>query len=496
VRNSIPLTRAFASGRDDTRYRVEHKMRDVGELAVIIVFTPAGADADAAAAAASAANTPVAFGGPAPAGAATRMAGMHPLPAMTPTAQASVLPGYSAPAAPPPPQQPPQQQQQPQQRAPPPQMQQQQAYAPQAYAPPPPPVAQQQYTPTPMMQPMAPQAQQSGGGAGLGFAGMTPLPKAPQAYAPPPPQQQVQQPQVPMAQVPMAQPMAYGGGVAGYGALPVAQPAPAPVTNGGGYMAAAGYAAAPTGGVAGYGVLSGAAGYSVAVQVPHHSTARAGLLGIHPAAPKVLMLLLDTTGSMNFPAAEPRIAVPPPPPRRDVLRDALACFVQAVERRQGASGVGLRSLTFGGGAAYDLGYLSTHDMAQQWGRITWEGGTYLAPAWQLVANTFAAEVGTASGAALATLLLTDGEAADLPAFEAALRPEAHAFVLVALIGFGEEHDKAYKSFTGLAARNPRVKARACTCVHICPCLARWCVMADALCVLFCCWCRLCRLRAR
>jgi hypothetical protein len=32
-------------------------------------------------------------------------------------------------------------------------------------------------------------------------------------------------------------------------------------------------------------------------------------------------------------------------------------------------------------------------------------------------------------------------------------------VLVALVGSGEEHDKAYTSFTALAQRNPRVKAR-------------------------------------
>ncbi len=108
-----------------------------------------------------------------------------------------------------------------------------------------------------------------------------------------------------------------------------------------------------------------------------------------------------------------------PAPRRELMREALAHLVHAVERRQGAGGCGLRTVTFGGGQAYDMGYLSTPDMAMQWARITWEGGTYLAPGWQLVARTYAQE-GAASGAVLMTLLLTDGDAADMPAFEASL----------------------------------------------------------------------------
>ena len=45
-------------------------------------------------------------------------------------------------------------------------------------------------------------------------------------------------------------------------------------------------------------------------------------------------------------------------------------------------------------------------------------------------------------------------------------PRTH--VLVALLGFGEEHDRAYAQFAGLSQRNPRVKVRvaagaACCC---------------------------------
>jgi len=37
----IPLSRALSSGRDDSRYSLEHKNKVVGELSLILVFTPA-----------------------------------------------------------------------------------------------------------------------------------------------------------------------------------------------------------------------------------------------------------------------------------------------------------------------------------------------------------------------------------------------------------------------------------------------------------------------
>ena len=143
-------------------------------------------------------------------------------------------------------------------------------------------------------------------------------------------------------------------------------------------------------------------------------------------------------------------------PRRDLVRDALGALVASIEQRQGPSGVGLRTVAFSGGAALDLGYLSSPDFAQQWQRLSWAGGTYITPAWQLAYGTFCAEAG-ASGAALLALLLTDGEAADLPSFEAALQADPRVHVLVALVGFGPEHDASFLSFMALAARNPRVK---------------------------------------
>ena len=159
----------------------------------------------------------------------------------------------------------------------------------------------------------------------------------------------------------------------------------------------------------------------------------------------------DTTGSMQFPCSA-RTQLP----RRELVRDALGTLVASIEQRQGPSGVGLRTIAFGGGAALDLGYLSTHDFGQQWQRLSWTGGTYITPAWQCAYSTYCAEAG-ASGAALLAVLLTDGEAADLQNFEAALAADPRVHMLVALVGFGPDHDASFTSFMALAARNPRVK---------------------------------------
>lgn len=37
------------------------------------------------------------------------------------------------------------------------------------------------------------------------------------------------------------------------------------------------------------------------------------------------------------------------------------------------------------------------------------------------------------------------------------RSDPRTYLLVALVGYGEDHDRAFASFSGLAARNSRVK---------------------------------------
>jgi len=402
---SIPLQRVFANGRDDGRYSLEHKSKVVGELSLIMVFTahhapgaaPTGILADPPAPAA-----PVPIGTAVP-GAPLRFAGMVPLPEVNPKVSETVLPNFK-PAAPEPPKPP------------------------------------------------------------AGIAGMHALPTAPPP-APPPAPAPPPQPVMPQPQPGYGAPVqGYGAPVQGYGGAPPVQGygAPPPAPYGApqpraSLPGAAGYSSAPQGyggPVAGYAPgphLPSAQGYAVALQVPHHSSVPSSVMGIYPGTPTVPILLLDTTGSMNFPSSARA-----PTPRRELVRDALGALVASVERRQGQAAVGLRTVAFSGGAALDLGYLSSPDFAQQWQRLSWQGGTYITPAWQVAYGTFAAEAG-ASGAVLLALLLTDGEAADLQALEAALLQDPRVFVLVALVGFGADHDASFVSFQGLAARNQRVK---------------------------------------
>jgi len=209
-----------------------------------------------------------------------------------------------------------------------------------------------------------------------------------------------------------------------------APPAPAPPL----VMAAAGFAPPPP----------------PPVLLQHHSAVPSALLGIPPGAPKVPMLLLDTTGSMAFP-----IAPGSPLPRAALARAALERLVAAVEARQGYNAPGLRAMAFANGAVLDMGYLRTPGFAQTWAALVWAGGTFVAPAIAAVHAAFAAEA--PGGTTLALLLLTDGAPADLAALEAALARPAACRVLVGLLGYGEEHDLACDAYVKLASRYPLLK---------------------------------------
>src|SRR6476659_718553 len=91
------------------------------------------------------------------------------------------------------------------------------------------------------------------------------------------------------------------------------------------------------------------------------------------------MLLLDTTGSMNYGSADND-----PTPRKDVIREAISIIVerlgaedsQAAEEEEGG---GLRTVTFADGQARDIGDLNPDNLQEKWNHIRWAGGTRIMP---------------------------------------------------------------------------------------------------------------------
>lgn len=172
------------------------------------------------------------------------------------------------------------------------------------------------------------------------------------------------------------------------------------------------------------------------------------------------MLLLDVTGSMNYQAD----VNDPTTSRADVVQEALKVVVArlASEDTAGeteAGGGGLRTITFAGGFAHDLGDINPSNFAAKWGSIHFSGGTRIMPGLALLLKTYTAEFGSDSATKLLAVVITDGEADDEAEFESQIRKAAgNMYVVVGIVGYGPEHDSALAAYKRMAETNPNVQA--------------------------------------
>jgi hypothetical protein len=173
------------------------------------------------------------------------------------------------------------------------------------------------------------------------------------------------------------------------------------------------------------------------------------------------MLLLDTTGSMNYGAA-----ANDPTPRKDVIREAISLIVErlAVADSQAAheeEGGGLRTITFADGQAHDIGDLNPNNLREKWSHIRWSGGTRIMPGFNLLLKTYTDEFGSEpleERPLLLALVITDGEADDTAAFRDVVnRAAGSMYVVLAVIGHGAEHDMALRAYQQVEAQNAHVK---------------------------------------
>jgi hypothetical protein len=180
-----------------------------------------------------------------------------------------------------------------------------------------------------------------------------------------------------------------------------------------------------------------------------------------PDVEKEPMLLLDTTGSMNYPTSATDQT-----PRRDTVREAISLIVGALEAEDSQAsheeeGGGLRTVTFADGQAHDIGDLNTNNLPSKWSHIRWAGGTRIMPGWNTLIDTYQDEFGQEppdQRPLLLALVITDGEADDTDHFAQAIAAAAGGvYVVVALIGFGPEHDRALGAYQRIESRNAHVK---------------------------------------
>jgi hypothetical protein len=173
------------------------------------------------------------------------------------------------------------------------------------------------------------------------------------------------------------------------------------------------------------------------------------------------MLLLDTTGSMNYASA-----LTDATPRRSTIREAISIIVERLaaadsQAEDEEEGGGLRTITFADGQAHDLGDLNPGNLQQKWNSIRWGGGTRIMPGFNLLLKTYTDEFGERpqeERPLLLALVITDGEADDTEAFRNTVaRAAGSMYVVLAIVGYGAEHDRALRAYQQVEAQNAHVK---------------------------------------
>lgn len=173
------------------------------------------------------------------------------------------------------------------------------------------------------------------------------------------------------------------------------------------------------------------------------------------------MLLLDTTGSMGYATSANDTT-----PRRDTIREAISLIVARLaaadsQAEKEEEGGGLRTVTFADGQAHDIGDLNPDNLHEKWSHIRWGGGTRIMPGFNLLLKTYTDEFGQeppAERPLLLALVITDGEADDTDLFRNTVaRAAGSMYVVLAIIGYGPEHDRALRAYQEVEAQNAHVK---------------------------------------
>lgn len=170
------------------------------------------------------------------------------------------------------------------------------------------------------------------------------------------------------------------------------------------------------------------------------------------------MLLLDVTGSMGE-GADPSGSIS----RRDLVGRAIGTLVRELEIKDSQAeheedAGGLMTITFANGEATNIEDLSSHNLQEKWRQIRWGGGTYIVPGWNELIDTYNEEFGSLPAdqkPALLALIITDGEARDIDEFTQVLaQARGGVYIVVALLGYGPEHDRAEAQWKQVAQQNP------------------------------------------
>ncbi len=177
------------------------------------------------------------------------------------------------------------------------------------------------------------------------------------------------------------------------------------------------------------------------------------------------MALIDTTGSMTWENEQGSGMA-----RKDVLGEAMGIIVEklgaedsqaAAEEEAGEDAGGLMTVTFAVDNVQKIGDLSPDNWREKWSKIRWGNQTEIMPGWNALNEVYLDEFGDTPALdrpKMLALIVTDGEAQDTDAFAAEMaKVGKSAYIVICIMGYGEEHDRALAVYQKVAEANDHVR---------------------------------------
>jgi len=179
------------------------------------------------------------------------------------------------------------------------------------------------------------------------------------------------------------------------------------------------------------------------------------------------VILLDTTGSMNLQCEQndPKL-------RNELVYETIWQMAQMLipfddfdnkkTVQQSLLLKGIPLITFNAmDGGVDRGLLHPQNFVNEWRNIEWHGGTHIMDGWRKMLRAYEnrfTDLPQSQWPLLLALLITDGELQDGPEFEEHLKTvKGRMFVEIAVVGFGDDHDRALEHYNTIAAEHDHVR---------------------------------------
>lgn len=173
------------------------------------------------------------------------------------------------------------------------------------------------------------------------------------------------------------------------------------------------------------------------------------------------IIILDTTGSM-----EEAVALNSMKKRDELVKDICRIIswrlasVDTADRKQAQSGVPLITFNMIDGGV-DRGFLHPTNFDAEWRNIEFHGRTHIMDGWRKMLTKYEQNFTDRpqdTWPLLLCLIITDGELQDGVEFEQHLKHvHGRAFVEIAVVGYGEDHDRACSHYAKISKKHPHVR---------------------------------------